>query len=327
MTTETKTHWRKQAALDEAERWRELNEGWAKGLPAELPGVTVKGNVPVVRLSQAQNGHEGAGLTWWRTDSKGGSDNCQGLTPWVGDWPTLPAGVQPALESCDLEAAEKRRAWNAQLPQLVRGPKGELPTWHPSHEKEPALSHTQLACRKGWAEGERRATLERVWGLPTVNLKPAAQKLPRRVAEGLANPVRLNDVTWVLGENRHNRVVRHCKRSHKKGSALDRLDAQQLTATGKHWWGGALQNETWGNRRTLSWSETDQEVVAAAEQGYDWADRLARAELVEWVTNRLTAKQLNALLAEDLSSPATRKAKERAKAKLQELPSHLRLRR
>ena len=253
--------------------------------------------------------------------------------------------------AAEAEAAawrEENKDWAKGLPAEVSGCKvtgtastvtpgwDQLPWWRMDGKKVGAPAPSTESSKPKQAKRPSRGCWGELTGTPMplpklreVASAPAPAEL-REEKRVLCLPTgqKLGRVTWTVSESRTLNTMRHCKQQKRKQSALDRVQGMELTVTGHQHWVQQMKTARKGELSRLSWSEVDAETVTApAAEHLDWRDAMARAELTEWVENRLTARQQRALLAEDLSSPATRKAKERAKAKLQELPSHLRLRR
>lgn len=250
--------------------------------------------------------------------------------------------------AAEAEAAawrEENSDWAKGLPAEVSGCKvtgtastvapgwDQLPWWRMDGKKVGAPAPNVEASKPKQAKRPSRGYWGELTGTPTPLPKlrevasaptPAELREEKRVL-CLPTGQKLGRVTWTLGENRTLNTMRHCKQQKRKQSALDRVQEMELTVTGHQHWVQQMKTARKGELSCLSWSEVDAETVTAPEGNHmDWRDAMARAELAEWVENRLTANELRALTMTD---QATKDARARARHKLQELPSRLRLRR
>lgn len=269
------THWKAELAAAEAAAWQKENAGWAKGSPAELPGLEVSG-----RATAPRNVPGWDQPCWWRMDGgKVGApapagQQVLGLSPWAPGWKRWHGWGMPAEE---WGVVERMGPMRMEMPCVVppregrreRGCWGELTG---AAQPLPALRQVESLPTK--AEERERAHVLRM---------PRGQKLA--------------PCTWVLGDargkqgllwaERQKQVKR--QRSGEKGARVLEAELGWKTSAAEAW---AARREAEGH---VAEKRVSEEELAEAAMGPSPLERMAEQEELAWLLKALSPRQREAV--------------------------------
>lgn len=332
-------HPRRALAESEAAAWLDLHADWAAGL-----GDPERSSVSDTRfrvlssqaLRQAEaDAAERLDSTDYRDRDAGewtggcsrasGSASALGFSSWRDGWESRLQTAAPPADSADADAI---LAWRQDVAPRPLLPVTRLTADHTDDHGDwwpAAYSHAQLASRQAWAASFVDQPIRVATDYRTVEALPGPT--PDWARRLLARPrQRLTETTWVFGDlSPVERLARRqAAAEHRSTELVERRLSAEVTLTGDPTW-PSFWDSLAHSRPAPADAEPDHGAAAAESDDSDWAAQLAASELEAWCRERLTQRQYECLISDDLSSSTVRVTRAHALRVLRaELPLQLR---
>lgn len=266
-----------------AKTWLESNRGWAKGLPAEVSGITVK---ITSELQAPKKGHKheehsfpSQACTWW-TD---GYDTTVGAPAPLGQ---ILMGLNPEVRTVDNNGdldttpSTKDRAGWRQASQYMMNAAGQFPT-----HKVIDYSSLDVATKQGMTSAW--PTWSDVRGdLPLPAMKHVEVTTVSPYWASKEDTLQLKEITWLLvnAKNRSLFPVKGIHTSRKYQIKVQQLEKQLKAALDEN--ARAIRKFGLVNNQT---------VMDHVAVDHSFLNAQAMVELVEVLSEKLTAKEMECL--------------------------------
>ena len=332
-------HPRRALAESEAAAWLDLHSDWADGLgdperrclgDSRMSVVSSRARVSAdaaaaEQLESTSYAEREAGQWAGGASRAAGSASALGFSCWRDGWESRLQTAAPPADSADADAI---LAWRQDVAPLPLLPTTSLTADHtPDHGDwwPAAYSHAQLASRQAWAAAFVDQPIRFATDYRIVDVLP--ELIPDWARRLLARPrQRLTETTWVFGDLSpvERLAARQASVEHRSTELVERRLSAEVTLTGDATWPSFWAAQSFG-RPAPADTEPDHGAAAVEVDEADWATELAASELDAWCRERLTQRQFECLVSDDLGDATVRSTRRHALDVLrQELPLHLR---